>query len=136
MVDNFCFVEVNSILNKMDSIEILKIPSDIIEMINKKANNQEIIIKQNKNIEEQISNEALSILTYITLKYLATEEQKKQLKKSLVQNQKEYERKLENIKDIDEIFENRKQTKELFIIEEKESFIKKIMKKICDFFRL
>lgn len=134
MMNNTYFIEVNSILNKMNPKEISEIPKDIIEIIRKKANNQQINIDSNKRIEEQISNEALSILTYIVLKYTGNNEQKIQLKNTLIQNQMEYNQKQMTIKDVNEIFRSKQQTKELCVIE-KESFIKRIMKKILEYFK-
>lgn len=134
MMNNTYFIEVNSILNKMNPKEISEIPKDIIEIIRKKANNQQINIDSNKRIEEQISNEALSILTYIVLKYTGNNEQKIQLKNTLIQNQMEYNQKQMPIKDVNEIFRSKQQTKELCVIE-KESFIKRIMKKILEYFK-
>ena len=134
MVNNICFIEVNSILNKMNPIEVSKIPEDLIKTIKKKANNKQINIDSNVILEEQISNEALSILTYIILKYIADNEQKNQLKNSLTQNQMEYEQKQLPVKDVEEIFKSKKITQELCVIE-KESLIKKIIKKIINFFK-
>ena len=90
MVNNMCFIEVNSILHKMNIAESSKIPKDIIEAINKKSNYQKISIDPNKMLEEQISKESLSMLTYIVLKYIVKGEEKKQLKISLIENQIKY----------------------------------------------
>ena len=133
-MNEICFVEVNSVLNNMSINETSKIPKDIIEVINKKANNQKISIDSNKELEEQISNEALSILTYIVLKYIVKEEQRNQLKASLIQKQIEYEEKQPPIKDVKEIFKNKEITKDLVVIK-KEGFVKRIIKKIIMFFR-
>lgn len=134
MVNNTCFIEVNSILNKMNPADLSKIPKDIIEKINKKANDKQVDFEIGKELENQISNEALSILSYIVLKYIANGDQRNQLKKSLVQNQMEYEQRQIPIKNIDEMFKNKEQTKELCVIE-KEIFIKKIIDKILKFFK-
>lgn len=133
-MNDICFIEVNSVLHKMSISETSKIPKDIIEMINKKANNQKISIDSNKELEEQISNEALSILTYIVLKYIVKEEQRNQLKASLIQNQIKHEEKQPPIKDVKEIFKNKEITKDLVIIK-KEGFVKRIIKKIIMFFK-
>lgn len=124
MVNNICFIEVNSILNKMNTIEVAKIPEDVIETIKKKAKNKQINIDPNIRLEKQITNEALSILTYIVLKYMADNEQKSQLKNSLTQNQIEYEQKQLPIKEVGEIFKSRKLNQELCVI-----------KKIINFFK-
>lgn len=134
MVNNICFIEVNSILNKMNTIEVAKIPEDVIETIKKKAKNKQINIDPNIRLEKQITNEALSILTYIVLKYMADNEQKSQLKNSLTQNQIEYEQKQLPIKEVGEIFKSRKLNQELCVIK-KESLIEKIIKKIINFFK-
>lgn len=134
MINNTCFIEVNTIIGQMNKDEISKIPKDVLETISKKANNQKTDIDTNKTLEEQISKEALSILTYIILKYVANNEQKSQLKNSLTQNQIQYEQQQLPIKDIDEIFKREEPTKELCVIE-KESFIKKIIKNIINFFK-
>lgn len=134
MISNTCFIEVNTVLNKMEPLEISKIPKDVLMTINQKANNQKIDIDTNKLLEEQISKDALAILTYIILKYIANKEQKDVLKINLTQNQLKYEKQQVPIKNIEEIFKNKEMTKELCVIE-KESFIKKIMKKIIKFFK-
>ena len=134
MINNTCFIEVNTIISQMNNDEISKIPKDVLETINKNANSQQIEIDSNKKLEEQISKEALSILTYIILKYVANNEQKNQLKNSLTQNQIQYEQQQLPIKDIDEIFKREEPTKELCVTE-KESFIKKIIKNIINFFK-
>lgn len=133
-MNDICFIEVNSVLHNMSISETSKIPKNIIETINKKANNQKISIDSNKELEEQISKEALSMLTYIVLKYIVKEEQRKQLKASLIQNQIEYEEKQPPIKDVKEIFKNKEITKDLVIIK-KEGFVKRIIKKIIMFFK-
>lgn len=134
MINNTCFIEVNSVLARMDLIEVSKIPKDVLNTIRKKANNRQIEIDANKMLEEQISKEALSILTYIILKYIADNEQKGQLKTSLTQNQLQYEKQQLPIKDLNEIFKNKETTKQLCVIEN-DSFIKKIIKNIIKFFK-
>lgn len=134
MINNTCFVEVNTVLKQMDSKDIIKIPKDVMETIKRKANNQQIDIDNDRELEKQISKEALSILTFIMLKYVANNEQKGQLKNSLTQNQIQHEKQQVPIKDINEIFDRKKMTKELAVIE-KDSFIKKIIKSIINFFK-
>ena len=129
MINNTCFIEVNTVLNKMNLTEVAKIPENILLTVRQKANNQQIDININKMLEEQISKEALSILTYIILKYVANKEQKNILKNSLTQNQIQYEKQQPVIKSVDQIFKNKEMTKELCIIEN-EGFIKKIINKI------
>ena len=133
MINNTCFIEVNSVLSNMNHIETSKIPQDIQEKIKEKANNKQIDIQTDKTLEEQISKEALSILTYIILKYVVNNEQKSQLKTSLTQNQLKYEQSQSRIKDIDEIF-RKEQIQSLCVIE-KENFIKRILKKILKWFK-
>ena len=83
-------VEVREVLKIFNKNEKEKIPDNILDLINYETKNinYDANIDVSKNLEDQISREALAILTYICLKYIADEKQKEVGKQILIRNQK------------------------------------------------
>lgn len=108
LVDKKSWLEVKEVLNRFSSKDKSKIPDKVINLINSQTENTKdlVNIDRNKNLEQQISKEALSILTYITLQYLASSEQKEKAREFLVKNQKE---EVDTYKNIDDVF-NKKES--------------------------
>lgn len=111
IVDKKCYAEVKEVINRFNKEEKQKIPNKIIELLNKETEGTEYLINidPNKNLEEQISRQALSMLTYICLEYLADSKQKEELKNILIQNQKEL---VSSYKSVDELFNKKKTVKQ------------------------
>lgn len=138
MENKQCLIEAREVLLNLKEEEKNKIPLEVFKAIDDEVNtsNYKFYLEKNKNIEEQISKEALSLVTYIILKYVADKEQKKDIKDELIKNQQEYDRKIaENIK-ISPMFTKEENTvkQEICVIEEK-SRLKKILEKIKKFFK-
>lgn len=106
-VDKKCYAEVKEVINRFNKEEKQKIPNKIIELLNKETEGTQYLINidSHKNLEEQISRQALSMLTYICLEYLADKKQKKELKNILIQNQKEL---VSTYKSVDDLFNKKK----------------------------
>ena len=107
VVDKKCYAEVKEVINRFNKEEKQKIPNKIIELLNKETEGTQYLINidSHKNLEEQISRQALSMLTYICLEYLADKKQKKELKNILIQNQKEL---VSTYKSVDDLFNKKK----------------------------
>lgn len=138
MENKQCLIEAREVLINLNEEEKSKIPLEVFKAIDDEVNtrNYKFRLEKNKNIEEQISKEALSLVTYIILKYVANKEQKKEIKDELIKNQQEYDRKIaENIK-ISPMFtkEENSVKQEICVIEER-SRLKKILEKIKKFFK-
>lgn len=130
-------VEVETILKKLDKESISKIPQEVWDYIikNKDTNysyeyNDKIpLSKQNLDIV------TIAILTYINMKYLLNEEQKKDLQSFLRNDELIAENEKSQLYNTNDIFNNKKtsknnsQQKQLFPVEiKKESFWKRIIK--------
>ncbi len=134
------FKEVNDILENTDQDLIEKIPSEFKEFIRNNMNKNYItnIDTKIKISEQKLLKETESILSLIYRTYWITEEEKKEFSekdtKELLEEEKKKEEKY-NGKNIDEIFEKRKITKEniennSLTVVKKEGIIEKILKKI------
>ena len=85
------YAEVLEVLNNFDKEELNKIPEEVIDYVSQNASDENIQLDNTKKLEEQISKESLTILTYIIIKYVADNNQKKQIKDSLIENQITYQ---------------------------------------------
>lgn len=139
------FKEVYEILKNTDEELVNKIPNKFMEFI-KNNMNSDYVINIRKDIEidkQKILPETEGILALIYRSYWATEEERQQFKnkerQEFLNEEKRKQEKYEG-KNIDEIFEKRKDfssvilDSNLMIIKE-ESFIKKILNKIKNMFR-
>lgn len=139
------FKEVYEILKNTDEELVKKIPNKFLEFI-KNNMNSDYVINIQKDIEidkQKILLETEGILSLIYRSYWATEEEMKQFKnkerQEFLNEEKRKQEKYEG-KNIDEIFEKRKNLNKvildnnLMVIKE-ESFIKKILNKIKKVFK-
>lgn len=135
------YVEVLTVLDKLDSTEFNMIPEDVIDTIRESADSSDYVFEIDSNIklEEQISKESLSILTYIILRYIADENQKFETRSSIIKNQTEYELQLKKEfetkdmfykKDQDREIKTSTEIEELSLVEVKIKWFEKIIIKI------
>lgn len=133
------YVEVDEILKKLPQEEFDKIESDFINMIrNNKDENYIFELDYSKDIEEQkILKETKTILAYVFVNYLGTEEEnsiiKQKLKEDIIQAEEEKKKKYSNEIFKDEKEVNKDERNEL-IIYKKENIFKKIVWKILAIF--
>lgn len=129
-------VEVEYILKKLDDNYIEKIPQDVWEYIDEnKDKNYVFNYDENKTlIEQNLSVDTISILTYINMEYLLGEEQKKEMIEFLKKDEAIAEQKKSELYNPDDLFKNRKESKqeEISLIEVK---IEKWYEKIFSFLR-
>lgn len=91
--NNTIYNEVYTFLNILGKEYLDKIPSNIYERIKKeRIPNYNIKINYDENIADQISEDALAFISYLNLKYWATEEEKEELMKIYAQNDEKAEK--------------------------------------------
>lgn len=140
-LDSKNYVEVLTVLDKLDSTEFNMIPEDVIDTIRESADSSDYVLEIDSNVklEEQISKESLSILTYIILRYIADENQKFETRSSIIKNQAEYELQLKKEfetkdqfykKDPDKEIKTSTEIEELSLVEVKLKWFEKIIMKI------
>ena len=140
-LDSKNYVEVLTVLDKLDSTEFNMIPEDVIDTIRESADSSDYVLEIDSNVklEEQISKESLSILTYIILRYIADENQKFETRSSIIKNQAEYEIKIKKEfetkdqfykKDPDKEIKTSTEIEELSLVEVKLKWFEKIIMKI------
>ncbi|MBR3614087.1 MAG: hypothetical protein IKL55_02795 [Clostridia bacterium] len=143
-ITNKNYAEVLGILNNFDKDEVKKIPENVIEYITNNASNEKINLDCSKNLEEQISKESLTLLTYIIIKYAVNDEQKVMIKEKLVKKQSEYESEKRNKFKKEDLFdkinnnnyikENENIKKELLLVS-KQNFWTKIKRIMLNLFK-
>lgn len=143
-ITNKNYAEVLGILNNFDKDEVKKIPENVIEYITNNASNEKINLDCSKNLEEQISKESLTLLTYIIIKYAVNDEQKVKIKEKLVKKQSEYESEKRNKFKKEDLFdkinnnnyikENENIKKELLLVS-KQNFWTKIKRIMLNLFK-
>lgn len=105
-------VEVSVILNHLNKSDYDKIPKEVIDRIEKNKDIEYVwYYDETKDLKDQkVSKDTIAILSYINMKYLLNEEQRKFVEEVFKENQK----KIENIKrekyNPDNIFKNTKET--------------------------
>jgi len=138
-------VEILSFIELLDEEQKNKIPGKLKDFFeDEKDNNYEKIIYKNIPIENQnLMEETFALIAFINLKYLCNDEdQKKRLIKIYEENEKNYQIKLYEKYNIDNIFTKKqkniieKETNQIQLIEYKESIFKKILNKIKEFFKI
>lgn len=107
-------VEVEYILKKLDDKYIKKIPQEIWDYIDiNKDKNYVFNYYDNKSLAEQKLNiDTISILTYINMKYLISEEQKKEMKEILKKDEAIAEQEKSRLYKLDDLFKNRTANKQ------------------------
>lgn len=128
--------ETVEILKYFDSNFVSKIPNNFLNLLRELAEESNIIVKINKDKklkEQEISEECKNLISLIYYSYIATEEQKIELKKIWNQNEELYQNKIREKYNPDDIFKKNNEnniipeTSNLPAIIEKENFIKKIV---------
>ena len=105
-------VEVSVILNHLNKSDYDKIPKEVIDRIEKNKDTEYVwYYDETKDLKDQkVSKDTIAILSYINMKYLLNEEQRKFVEEVFKENQK----KIENIKrkkyNPDNIFKNKKES--------------------------
>ena len=133
---NIMCSEVLEILKYCPKNDLSRIPTQMINLLNNnKDATYEVEINPNKSIFEQTVLDDTIIMMFIIFRnYWATQEEKEEIDKILVENEISFN----NFYSYDKIFNhnNNQQTvsNETHLIEYKETFIKKIVKLIKDFF--
>ena len=129
-------VEVEYILKKLDDEYIKKIPQEIWDYIEENKDKDYIFdYDENKTLVEQnLSIDTISILTYINMEYLLGEEQKKEMIEFLRKDEMIAEQEKAKLYNPDDIFKNRKESKqqEASLVEVK---IEKWYEKVFAFFK-
>ena len=129
-------VEVEYILKKLDDEYIKKIPQEIWDYIEQNKDKDYIFnYDENKSLVEQnLSIDTISILTYINTEYLLDEEQKKEMIEFLRKDEMIAEQEKAILYNPDDIFKNRKESKqqEASLVEVK---IEKWYEKVFAFFK-
>lgn len=107
-------VEVEYILKKLDDEYIKKIPQEIWGYIEENKDKNYIFnYDENKTLVEQnLSIDTISILTYINMEYLLGEEQKKELVEFLRKDEMIAEQEKAKLYKSDDIFKTRKESKQ------------------------
>lgn len=129
-------VEVEYILKKLDDKYLNKIPQEIWDYIQENKDKDYIFnYDENKTLVEQnLSIDTISILTYINMEYLLGEEQKKEMIEFLRKDEMIAEQEKAKLYNPDDLFKNRKESKqqETSLVEVK---IEKWYEKVFAFFK-
>jgi len=107
-------VEVEYILKKLDDEYIKKIPQEIWDYIEEKKDKNYIFnYDENKTLVEQnLSIDTISILTYINMEYLLGEEQKREMIEFLRKDEMIAEQEKAKLYNTDDLFKNRKESEQ------------------------
>lgn len=107
-------VEVEYILKKLDDEYIKKIPQEIWDYIEENKDKNYIFnYDENKTLVEQnLSIDTISILTYINMEYLLGKEQKKEMIEFLRKDEMIAEQEKAKLYNPDDLFKNRKESKQ------------------------
>lgn len=83
MEDTKCLVELDEVLKFLNDDDLIKIPEDIRNAINKEKDKQYIWhYDKTKNLSEQnINRKTVAMLSYLNMEYLLNKEQKELMKK-------------------------------------------------------
>lgn len=110
MVDvNKRLVEVETILEKLDTNYKNKIPNELWEYIkrNKDKNYLFYYDENNSLINQKLNTDTVALLTYINMEYLLNENQKKDIKQILTNDEAILEQKKKELYNPDNLFKNK-----------------------------
>ena len=137
--------ETLDILNHMENTYTEKLPKKFREFLEKNKSVDYIpSLDHSKKINEMnLKEKTKDILAIIYMNYWCTPEQKEDYQKVLNENEKRYQEKQKEKYTLDNVFKNKKQRfikdkeddTQVSMIEHKESFISKIVKKIKSIFK-
>lgn len=137
-------VEVEYILKKLDDEYISKIPKEIWDYIEENKDKRYIYnYDENKTlVEQKLSIDTISILTYINMEYLLDEQEKKEMEELLKKDYSIAEEEKKRNYNFDDIFKNKgksylgkKEACNLPIEVRKEKWYKKIFSFFRNFFK-
>ena len=130
-------VEVLGILNELNDYEFNKIPSKIIEFMEKnKSDTYNPNIDYSGNINDmKLKEKTREILAGIYLDYLCPENRKEAYLNHIRKNENKYQEKIKEKYNLESLFEDKPKFEEIkkseaLTVQEKEGFIKKIISKI------
>jgi len=144
---NIAYSEVLEVLKGIKQCDIEKIPKKLIKQFEENCDKEYICSFDHKKPlkEIKLSDEAVAILDIICYNYWCKNEyEKKLLLKQLNENEIEFQDKLKQIYNTDNLFKKKEQNENLkqdemeanvYIIKYKETFFNKIIKKIKGFFK-
>ena len=133
--------EVYEVLKHLSEIEFNKIPKEAIDIIiQNKDNEYNWQYDDSKDlINQNLSREAIAILSYINLEYLLSDEKRKLMEEIYEINQRKLEEKKKDLYKKDEIFKNREivknegaptKEKNVSLVKTKENIFTKFINKI------
>lgn len=137
--------ETLDILNHMDKVYMDEIPKKFIDFLeNNKSNTYETNLNHSQKISEmKLKEKTKDILAIIYMKYWCSPEEKKDILDLFNENEKKYQEELREKYNPDDIFnkneaqritEEKHSVEKVNIAEYKESFFKRVIKKIKSFF--
>ena len=129
--------EVYEFLNILGKKYIDKIPTSLYDFIKEEKSEEcNNVLDVKKDISEQISDEALSFIAYLNLTYWCSTEEKEELIRIYVENDKKEEALKSEKHNPDKLFENKTKriNEEKAIVIYKESLLRKIINKIKQLF--
>ena len=141
LVTNKSLTEVYEVIKRFSEYEYNKIPKETVDVIVKNKDNEyNWKYDDSKSLLEQnLSREAIAILSYINLEYLLSGEKRKLMEEIYKMNERKLEQKKSELYKTDELFKNRNiveneeaQIKEnnVSLIEVKENIFTKFIKRI------
>ena len=135
------YSEVVCLLKYFPEEYINKLPSKLLEMFEKKSREEFYIkIDVNKSLKEQyICEETKTVLATLNYNYWSNEIEKEKFKRKFIENEQVYQQKLAEKYNPDNLFKNNQEevsAENVCMIEYKESWIRKIMNKIKNVFRM
>lgn len=93
IVDRKTYTQVYKVIKQKKEFQE-KLPQNLIKDIEKMMDktNEDFTYDESKDIFSQIDRNALAICTYLYTKYIATDEEKNNIKKILIKNEIEYKK--------------------------------------------
>ena len=144
-INQIAYAEVMQVLKYFDRNLVMKIPVELLEYF-KEHQKKDLIVNIDKEDifnKNNISKDALALLAYIDMEYWANEEEKRELKKVYMENEKKHQIELSEKYEYNNIFNNKKEidmnekveTEEKSMIEyKKDNIFIKLKKFILKFF--
>lgn len=131
------YSEVDEFLNMLNSDYRNRIPSELREFFKKEKDESYVKkIDPYMSIESQnLMEEALTIILWLNLEYWANPEEKELLEKIYENNQKIYEEEQREKYSVDKLFDNKKTENTQMIINKKDNFFIRLIKKIKSIFK-
>ena len=121
-INQIAYAEVMQVLKYFDRKLVMKIPIELLEYFKEHQKKDFIVNIDKEDIfnKNNISEEALALLAYIDLEYWADEEEKCELKKVYMENEKKHQIELSEKYEHNNIFKNKEEIdiNEKVVIEE------------------